>query len=526
MDLTKLSAHAAQRNADNAIITIERGQTVRRTYSQLTRDVDAVCERLSKWGLTAGMRVGIHAPNCYEWVVYDLALLQMRAVSVAFTDDFAEVPPAELIEQYQLSLFIRGPNARPETANQCAAVTYMGDAGAGVRVIAHGALAGDPDFVAPGLIFSSGSSGGVKGITLNRKGIETCVSTFTETVGPRRDDRFLLFLPISNFQQRLMYYSALWYGFDVIVIDPVRVFHALSSLKPTMLIAPPALFEAFESRLRNISGFKRVVFEIASRLVHLVPGGRLRNKVAGLVFKEAHEAFGGNMRLMITGMAPIKRTTLDLFQRLQLPLFETYGLIESGPVALNVPGHNRVGSVGRLLPDAGVEFAPDGEIIVRRKHLIALGYFECAGDENEKTFIGGGIATGDIGYIDADGYLYLSGRKKEIIVTPGGAKIHPEVIEAKITMCADVAAAVAIGRPGSPSVSVLVRPVEPENSAARARIQRHVDRLNDSGAGVPIGKLIFTDVTFSRENGFLRPNLKLDRRRIVHHFQAELEGCC
>ena len=142
------------------------------------------------------------------------------------------------------------------------------------------------------------------------------------------------------------------------------------------------------------------------------------------------------MRFMVTGMAPIKRATLELFQLMQLPLFETYGMTEFGGIALNIPGANKVGSVGRPLPGVRVELAPDGEVIAVREHRIASGYCECAAGEEEQTFIGPDrVATGDVGRFDADGYLYLVGRKREMIITAGGTKIHPEIPEAEIDAC-------------------------------------------------------------------------------------------
>ena len=124
------------------------------------------------------------------------------------------------------------------------------------------------------------------------------------------------------------------------------------------------------------------------------------------------------MRFMVTGMAPIKRATLELFHLMELPLFETYGMTEFGGIALNTPRSSKLGSVGRLLPGVRVELAADGEVIAIREHRIAATYFECGAGEVEQTFISHDrVATGDVGRFDDDGYLYLIGRKKEMIVT-------------------------------------------------------------------------------------------------------------
>jgi long-subunit acyl-CoA synthetase (AMP-forming) len=227
------------------------------------------------------------------------------------------------------------------------------------------------------------------------------------------------------------------------------------------------------------------------------------------------------MRFMVTGMAPIKRSTLELLARMRLPLFETYGMIECGSIALNVPGAHRLGSVGRPLPGIEVELAADGEIVIHKEHTIACGYFQCADGEAERTFLPGNrIATGDIGRFDADGFLYLVGRKKEIIVTAGGEKVHPEALESEIDGCPLVGKSVVFAAPGVPSLCAVVLPKDPKDPAARPRIEQFVEAINARHPSTGIGRVVFTDVAFTRENGFLRPNLKLDRRRIAEHFRS------
>ena len=194
-------------------------------------------------------------------------------------------------------------------------------------------------------------------------------------------------------------------------------------------------------------------------------------------------------------------------------------MTEFGGIALNVPGANRLGSVGRLLPGVRVELAPDGEIIAVREHRIASTYFECNEGDVEQTFIGKDrVATGDIGHFDPDGYLYLMGRKREMIITPGGTKIHPEIPESEIDGCADVERSVVFAEPGA---SGLVAVIVPRNTgeAAKMRITQFVDGISEHKTSlVAVRRIIFSDVPFTRENQFLRPNLKLDRKRIAQHF--------
>lgn len=520
MDLRVLLDRIPTHSATNAVYTIEKGQVVRRTYADVQASVLAVSIRLDRAGVQAGMRVGIRAPNSYDWMIHDLALIRLRAVSVAFTADFQDASGAELCRRYDLALMLVGADAPPGEVGD--RVFRMGDPHPQAR--APAAVAPDAEFDRPGLIFSSGSAGGIKGMVLNRRGIEASIDGFTTAIMPAPDDRLLLFLPMSNFQQRLMYYAALWYGFDLIVVEPVHLFRALQDLAPTILIAPPAFYEAVENRVRNLPPWKRRLAMGMGAAVRMLPR-RARRRAAAKIFASVHRALGGRMRVMVTGMAPIRRRTLDVFETMGLPLFETYGLIESGSVSLNLPGAYRVGSVGKPLPGVRVDLAPDGEIRVARDHPITTGYFECAEGEQERTYRDGAVATGDIGRFDTDGYLHLVGRKKEIIVTSGGEKVHPAVIEADIGACADVVRAVVMRRTAAADLGAVVVVADPADSSAIARIEAFVEQLNrQHWRNVSVGKLAFTDIVFSQENGLLRPNLKLDRARIADRFAAAVEN--
>src|SRR5205807_6850097 len=197
---------------------------------------------------------------------------ELRALSVAFTDDFAGRSVDELIKKYSLSLLlVRGSEKAHKNSLQAEAIAFIDAENDGIRAIDRPAAEADREFEHTGLIFSSGSSGKLKGIKLNRKGIEASVDAFTSAAEPHPGDCLLLFLPISNFQQRLMYYSALWYGFDLIVTDPTRLFRALKDLHPTILIAPPMLYEAFENRFYNLPSWKRWAARSAGSIIRMLP---------------------------------------------------------------------------------------------------------------------------------------------------------------------------------------------------------------------------------------------------------------
>jgi len=426
--------------------------------------------------------------------------------------------------EYSLAVLLLRAGKKPNPIKETFVAYIDVEDSTATAFIDHATPSADPDFERPALIFSSGSSGGIKGMRLNRRGIELSFAAMAQAIVPKPEDRVLIFLPLSNFQQRLIYYAALWYGTDLIVADPNRLFRALTELKPTILIAPPTLFEAFETRFQNLSRPKRWAAVVAAGLIRGIPVRRLRDRLTRSLFKDAYDLLGGRMRFMITGMAPIRMSTLKLFALMQLPLFETYGLVECGSLSLNLPGAHKLGSVGRPLPGVTIELADDGEVIVSKEHMVCSEYFQCAAGENENTFVAEKrIATGDIGRLDRDGFLYLVGRKKEIIITAGGEKIHPEAVESQIGACPLVARSVVFGGDGATTLTAIILPRNPQDPAAKTQIERFVEGIAQHRAAMSVGRVVFTEVEFSRENGLLRPNLKLDRTKIGDYFRAELD---
>ena len=179
------------------------------------------------------------------------------------------------------------------------------------------------------------------------------------------------------------------------------------------------------------------------------------------------------MRLLITGMAPIKQEVVEFFDSMQLPLCESYGLMETGSLTWRPAHSKKYGSVGKPLRGVELEFTSEGEVIVKREKTLTKHYFQSAEGENERTFIGPcRIATGDIGKLDEDGYLYLLGRKKELIITAGGYKIHPESVERELAGCPDVAQAAVFLKRGAPALTCVIALSQPDERV-RSRIREY-----------------------------------------------------
>jgi long-subunit acyl-CoA synthetase (AMP-forming) len=202
------------------------------------------------------------------------------------------------------------------------------------------------------------------------------------------------------------------------------------------------------------------------------------------------------------------------FERMQLPLCESYGMVEAGSLTYRPPASREYGSVGKLLRGVDLSFTEDGEIIVNRDSPMTLRYFQCADGENERTFVGPGrIATGDVGRLDAEGNLFLLGRKKELLVTAGGQKVHPEAIEQELNNSPDVAHAVIFLKPDANHLTCVVDMAVP-GDGARERVKKFANSLPSAKKVAPFVDVIFAEESFTKDNGMLRPNLKIDRKAI------------
>lgn len=514
MDLRTLIADLPRKKGTAYVF--RRGQAKPHPFAALADDVARTRRRLAGWGVRPGMRVGIYAPNSYEWLVHDLALIELGAISVAFTDDFAGQVNEELLARHAVALLLTAKVHAKAFPQKPAHIAFLdaenGEVHALDRMPPPEVDAADQH----SLVFSSGSAGGLKGLVISRKGVEATLPPIIEALGVTPADRLMLFLPMSNFQQRNMCYAALWYDFDIVITDHVNLFDAMLALDPTVLIAPPVLYQMVYGEFEKLPAWKRSLLSSAGRLAGLLPGQGMRRAAAGLLFGQFRNQFGKRMRVLVTGMAPIRDHMGRFFQNMQLPLCESYGMVEAGSLTFRAAGSRDYGSVGKLLPGVRLTFAEDGEIMVHRDVPLTLRYFQSAPGENERTFVGPGqVATGDIGRMDGDGNLYLMGRKKELIITPGGYKVHPETIENEMNNCPDVALSVVFLKPGASHLTCVVALAEPETEGARARAKKHAAGLSSTKGAAQFVELVFADAPFTRENGMLRPNLKLDRKAIA-----------
>ncbi|GGK63223.1 AMP-binding protein [Nocardia camponoti] len=474
---------------DREINCFSAGLVNRRTFADLYNDVMAMASALRVAGVSERQHIGICGQNSYEWVVSDLAAIEIGAVSVAFAPEHAaQLSTDDLVAQFDLSLLLLSADEYNRRLPETSAVTTFGDLDK-VTAVPIGPSSVPLDTFS--LAFSSGTSGTPKAIMMSTAGTIDAIEECHRQLSFRASDSIFVVLPLSAFPQRLMVYIAIWCGFDIHLASIPDLFAASRALRPTIVVGPPAFFEALVMRYRD-------------------------EHRDGATITLGPEAFGGNVRLALTGAAPARKESIEFLNEVGFPLYEFYGLTETSAISWNTPAAHRPGSVGRLLRPGIVKLESDGEILVRMVPPRSHGYYG-EPSANASTYLADGwIATGDIGRFDGD-YLYITGRKKSVIITRAGYKLQPEPIEQALCAETSVAHAVVLGGEHAPVVTAVVS-VHP-NGVCEQISERLNQILDERNGELPpparVVRLVVTRQPFTTQNGLLTRTLKVDRGAVA-----------
>jgi long-chain acyl-CoA synthetase len=375
----------------------------------------------------------------------------------------------------------------------------------------------------------------------------------------RADDLMLLYLPLAHNYGRLMLLLGAKVGFTIAFLaDPLRVGEVLPTVRPTLLPSVPRVYEkiysAVQTRFAEATGAKRSLVEWAlgvGREVSVLEAAgepvplrvRWRRSVADrLVFSKVREPLGGRLRMAGSGGAPLSREIAEFFDAVGIRITEGYGLTEcTTACAANVPDGYRFGSVGRPLPGFEVRIAGDGEIEVRSE-TIFQGYYKDPEATAEVLDADGWLKTGDVGTLDEDGFLHITDRKKDIIVTAGGKNVAPQNIENELKTSVYVSQALVLGD-RRPYVTALLTldaaeigrwaaeqgiEGDVESLAADPRVHRIlqevVDGINrDRSRYEQVKRFAILPRDFTMAAEEITPTLKLRRRIVQEHFADEIE---
>jgi long-chain acyl-CoA synthetase len=556
------------------------------TYEALGRAVEEVALGLDALGIGPGDRVAILSSNRPEWPICDLAIMALGGVTI---------PLHHVLPPNQVEYILRDSGARAAVvegaaematidtiAGRCPAldrVVLLAPPAAGrmpvsydeVRAAGRDRRAADPglfehrlDALEPdalcSIVYTSGTTGEPKGVMLHHRGFLTVVLASEPMLGLREDDVFLSFLPLSHLYERVAgHWCALYRGCTIAYARDVgTVLDDMARVRPTVMVSVPRVYEKLRGRVETAAA---AAGPVARRLFRgaLATGRRYQaaraagraglgltaaNGVAErLVFRKIRDKLGGRFRFPISGGAPLSVDTLDFFEAMGFHIVEGYGMTETHLIITLTPaGRTRRGSCGRPIPGVEVGVAADGEVLVRGD-TVMRGYHHRDDLTRETIDTEGWLHTGDIGRLDEDGYLYITDRKKNLIVTAGGKNVAPAPIENALKSSAYIEEVCLVGDRRQFIAAVVVpdfavldawardhgldpgdRDALVASPAVNALVMAEIRaRQSDSAPYERVRKCVVLAEPFTFERGEFTPSLKVRRRVVEEHFAAQIE---
>jgi long-chain acyl-CoA synthetase len=571
---------AAERNLDRAMLYRQEGKWLPISSSDLSRNVAATAHALHEWGIHKGDRVAILSENRPEWATADFAILLLGAVTVPV---YATLTPEQtaytlrdsgavvvfvsterqlrkiqtilsqtLIQKIVVMDHIQIPS---DLAANCFLMDqFVTQSPLGLdAAIESLARSIQPDDLAT-IIYTSGTTGISKGAMLTHGNMTSNIACSLLGFDMHPGLISVSFLPLSHVTARHVDFSMLYHGVTLAYCPFMEnLSETLLEVRPSLCVSVPRVYEKIYAKAESSArGFpKSAIYRWAlsvgrankpAILAGQTPTSlswRLANR---LVFSKIRAGMGGNVEIFISGGAPLGRELAEWFATVGIRIHEGYGLTETSPViAVNTPVNHRIGTVGKILPNLEIRIAEDGEILVRGPSVFK-GYWNRP-EETQNAFQDGWFKTGDIGNIDADGYLSVTDRKKELIKTSGGKFIAPQPIENSLKLNPFVGTSAILGDKRkfafviiSPNFSLLEAWARENNVAFSSRTELVtnpkiqalyegiVEEVNQNLARFEkLKRVLLVPDEFTADNGALTPTMKLRRRIIEERYRAQID---
>jgi long-chain acyl-CoA synthetase len=541
-------------------------------------EVLAVAKGLVAAGIGAGDRVGILAATRYEWTLFDFAIWAAGAVSVPiYVTSSPEQIQWILGDSRAVALVVENP-AQAATVDALTAQlpalrqVWQLDGGAVDELVAAGEdadptevdarrAAVTPDDLAT-IIYTSGTTGRPKGCVLTHRNLLSAAGNSVEYLRPMfigstdLPASTLLFLPLAHVFGRIVEIGAVLARATLGHWSDVKTLtENLAAFRPTFILSVPYVLEKVYNgaRQKAAADGKGKIFDLAAEtaIAYSEAGGRPGLLLSArhflfdkLVYRKLRAALGGQVRYAISGGAALGLRLTHFFRGVGIVVFEGYGLTESSAGSVvNSPEQFKPGTVGHPLPGTSVRIDADGEILLRGAGIFT-GYWQNPAATEDAIDAEGWFHTGDLGELDADGFLRITGRKKEILVTSGGKNVAPSVIEDRISAHPLVGQAMVVGD-GQKYIAALItidadyfslwRDNRGKGAASVADLAQDADLLAEVQQAVDEGNAAVSKAEsvrrfrilaaeFSPENGYLTPSLKLKRNVIMKDFAAEVDA--
>lgn len=539
---------------------------------------------LRKLGFAAGEKLVIFSENRPEWVMTDFAALSLGGITVPIYTSLMPEQLKYIIDQSDAAIVVCSNRelwqkieaVRTELTKVRHFIMIDSEAPEGVltmsEVMDKGRRSGEadpalfetlavavkPDDVAS-IIYTSGTTGVPKGVMLTHDNFLSNTRSLRAIIEFTDRDTILSFLPLSHVLERMTTFSFLYVGSSIGYAESVEtVAENMVELRPTIMISVPRLFDKIYAKVMdNIlagSPVKKKIFfwalktgkKYGAKKTSKQPVSKwleMRRRLAHkLVFSKIVEKTGGRARFFVSGGAPLSRDIAEFFYAMGITVFEGYGLTETSPVvACNTFEDIRFGTVGKIVPGVDVRIAADGEILVKGPNVMK-GYYK-KDLETREVFENGWLRTGDIGFLDEDGFLTITDRKKDLIVTAGGKNVAPQPIESLLKTNPYIANAVVIGANRKFISALIVPEFEKLESYARAGgipfagrsdLIRKDEVLNFMLAEVNrstpnlasyerVKKIVLLEKDFEVETGEITPTLKVKRNIVEQKYKPLID---
>jgi long-chain acyl-CoA synthetase len=562
--IPQLLRSAAERRPDGLALRQPSGKDVKTwTWNEYLQAAEEIAAGLKALGIEKGDHVALCSETRAEFYLADQGVLMNGSVAAAL---YPSYPPGELLKTIGAAaakaLFVEDPKAyaKLREAPVRHIILLTGEAEGAISLAdlrRHGRFAAD---VASGddaiLYLTSGATGEPKMVMVTHRAVLANVNMGPHVLPLKADDITVAFLPSAHIAQRVVVEML-----PILSCTAVSFAESLSKLpnelrtvRPTWFLAPPRVWERMYSTIRT-EVLKRPA--IAQKMFFAAIGlglGAAKYRRTGkpvplrirlplraadkLVFAKIRERLGGRIRIAASGAAPLGADLAEFFEAISMPLIEGYGLTEAGVTALNPLNAPRPGSIGKALPGISFRIAEDGEILIQGPTL-SKGYFGDA-EATADVLRDGWLHTGDVGTIDSEGYIYITGRKKELIVSSNGKKIFPARVESlfkfeplisHVLLAGDklphlvalftINSQVAEALPGTSGDG---NPLH-ESPEVMAEMQAIVNRVNKQLAAFEqVKRFRILPRELSIEHGELTPTMKVRRKQVMENFQADIDA--
>jgi long-chain acyl-CoA synthetase len=574
---------AVERNLDRIMLYKEDGKWLPITSREFGQGVARTARALQDWGVQSGDRIAILSENRPEWPMADMATLLLGAVTVPlYTTLTAEqtafvlndagcraiflssgqqlrkilsVQSQTLIDKIVIMDALEFNGDLAQFAGKCVSmkqITSQGRADLGAEIEGQ-ARSVRPDDLAT-IVYTSGTTGTSKGAMLTHGNIASNIACSLAGFDMRPGLVSISFLPLCHITARHVDFAMLNHGVTLAYCPFLDQLPAsLLEVRPSLFVAVPRVYEKIyaqaEQKAKGLP--KRAIFDWALSvgqhnkseiLAGKTPTSRSWKLANKLVFSKIREGMGGKVETFISGGAPLGRELAEWYADAGIRIHEGYGLTETSPViAVNTPINHRIGTVGKILPNLEVRIADDGEILVRGPSVFK-GYWNRP-EETKAAIVDGWFKTGDIGNIDADGYLSVTDRKKDLIKTSGGKFIAPQPIENSLKLNPLVGIAAILGdRRKFPAVIVSPNFVALEEWAreneipfasrselvANPKVQTLYESIVEAVNGnlarfEKLKRVMLVADEFTADNGALTPTMKLKRKVIEERYRRQID---